>query len=232
MLLLWNIKMLLGFPHESQRPRFHAFREAMTPCNRSEPTFSLVSSWPNQSHGAANTLTKHKLISIFFCRADQLAALVTIRACVSLSIPVSKNDWIKSACKCPLSKVGNSQQENVTQLWKGNDLGHPWKSHLLDILHVMHVNIILKITYEIPSSARLYFLPLFPGFLIHSCFFHNTRECSCGLSLDNMSKIAEWLNKRLLTVFICLDSAVSFVLLSFLTNFFYFLALYQKNDFV
>lgn len=46
------------------------------------------------------------------------------------------------------------------------------------------------------------FISLFFGF-----YFLNARECSCGLSLDSMSKIAEWLNKRLLTVLICLDSA-------------------------
>lgn len=72
----------------------------------------------------------------------------------------------------------------------------------------MHVNIILEITYEIPSVQDCTFFPSFLDFYFIVVFFLNTRECSCGLSLDNMSKIAEWLNKRLLTVFICLDSAL------------------------
>lgn len=41
-----------------------------------------------QAHGPRLT----RLIRIFFCSTDQLVALVTIRACVSLCIPESKND--------------------------------------------------------------------------------------------------------------------------------------------
>lgn len=89
----------------------------------------------------------------------------------------------------------------------------------------MHVNIIIKITYEIPSILDCPFFHSFLDFYFYILvfFFLNTRECSCGLSLDSMSKIAEWLNKRLLTVFICLDSALhtccQLCLLSFLTIF-------------
>lgn len=109
------------------------------------------------------------------------------------------------------------------QLQKDNDLDCHWKNHLLDILHACkhhHQNHIWD-----SFNPRLSFLPLFLGFLfLHfGFFFLNTRECSCGLSLDSMSKIAEWLNKRLLTVFICLDSALhtccQLCLLSFLTIF-------------
>lgn len=47
---------------------------------------------PNQSLGAANALTDHRQISIFFSSTDQLVALVTTSACISLSLPMSKND--------------------------------------------------------------------------------------------------------------------------------------------